>query len=121
MLAPLQWSSRALGTPHSCSAFRALPLLWVPVLGVVVVPVRCPRRGLRFRQTSGLAFPVYVWLTIGGLATLGAGLVTGGISMWLGWLTVAVAVLCTAAYVSFKDIPPFVFYILFVVIGVVLL
>ena len=111
----------ALGSPITVQPFVHCLRCGCPVLGVVVVRRAVRVEDFAFARLPGWPFRSYVWLTIGGLATLGAGLVTGGISVWLGRLTVAVAVLCTAAYVSFKDIPPFVFYILFVVIGVVLL
>ena len=101
----------------SCTASAVGALFWGLSLYRRAVRVE----DFAFGNLPGWPFRSYVWLTIGGLATLGAGLVTGGISLWLGWLTVAGAVLCAAAYVRFKDIPPFVFYILFVVIGVVLL
>jgi hypothetical protein len=64
-------------------------------------------------------FTTYVLLTIGGIALLGSGLLAAGHPAWLGWLTLGVDALILAAYLRFGDIPPFVFYLLLPVVGVV--
>ncbi len=58
-------------------------------------------------------------LTIGGLALLGVGLLIGDFPVWLGWLTIGADVLFLAGYLRFKDIPPFIFYLLLLLVGVV--
>lgn len=63
-------------------------------------------------------FATYVLLTIGGLALLGTGLVNGAFPSWLGWLTLAADAVFLALYLATKDIPPFVFYLLLLVVGV---
>lgn len=68
----------------------------------------------------GWPFTTYVLLTNAGLASLGAGLVVAGSSVWIGWLTLAADAAFVAAYVRFGDIPPFVFYLLLLVVGVTL-
>lgn len=73
-----------------------------------------------FGTLPGWPFATYVLLTIGGLALLGAGLVAGGFRPWLGWLTLGAALLFLAGYLWFKDIPPFVYYLLLLLVGAVL-
>jgi hypothetical protein len=68
----------------------------------------------------GWPFATYVLLTIGGLALLGAGLLAGGYPMWLGWLTLGADLLFLAGYLWLGDIPPFVFYLLLLLVGLVL-
>jgi hypothetical protein len=63
-------------------------------------------------------FATYVLLTIGGLALLGIGLLAGYYVAWLGWLTLAADVMFLGLYLATKDIPPFVFYLLLLVVGI---
>lgn len=69
----------------------------------------------------GWPFAVYVLLTIGGLALLGLGLLAGAFPAWLGWLVLAADLLFLVGYLWFKDIPPFVFYLLLVLVGVIVI
>jgi hypothetical protein len=62
-------------------------------------------------------FPAYVWLTLAGLVALGAGLLVSDVPAWTGWLAVVAAVVFAAAFVRFRDIPPFVFYLLLPVVS----
>ena len=71
-------------------------------------------------RLPGWPFTTYVLLTIGGLALLGVGLLTGGFPVWLGWLSVGADVVFLASYLRFKDVPPFVFYLLLLTVGLVL-
>jgi hypothetical protein len=48
---------------------------------------------------------------------VGIGLLTGGFPVWLGWLTLASDIPFLAGYLRFKDIPPFVFYLLLLLVG----
>jgi hypothetical protein len=73
----------------------------------------------RFGTLAGWPFATYVLLTIGGLALLAIGLLSGNIPGWLGWLTLGADVVLLAGYLWFKDIPPFVFYLLLLVVGLV--
>jgi hypothetical protein len=72
-----------------------------------------------FGTLPGWPFATYVLLTIGGLALLGAGLLAGGFPAWLGWLTLGADLIFLAGFLWFKDIPPFVFYLLLLLVGVV--
>ena len=66
-------------------------------------------------------FVTYVWLTVGGLVLLGAGLVVGDLPAWLGWVTSVGAVGLLLLYLRTKDLPPFTFYLQFTLVGAVLL
>lgn len=81
-------------------------------------------RGTRIREFAfgtlpGWPFATYVLLTIGGLALLGIGLLAGGLPAWLGWLTLAADILFLTGYLRYRDIPPFVFYLLLLLVGAV--
>jgi hypothetical protein len=65
-------------------------------------------------------FAIYVLLTIAGLALLGLGLLAGRFPTWLGWVALGADVLFLIGYLWFKDIPPFVFYLLLLLVGVVI-
>jgi hypothetical protein len=67
----------------------------------------------------GWPFATYVLLTIGGLALLGLGLVIGDFARWLGWLTLVADAVFLVTYLRFRDLPPFVFYLLLLLVGVV--
>ncbi len=66
-------------------------------------------------------FVAYVLMTIAGLALLGAGLLRGRFPGWVGWLTIGADAVFLAAYARFRDIPPFVFYLLLTVVGIAVL
>jgi hypothetical protein len=72
-------------------------------------------------ELPGWPFALYIWLTIAGLAPLGVGLVLSDQPDWTGWLTLGLDALFLATYLRYRDIPPFVFYLLLLVIGVVVL
>lgn len=73
-----------------------------------------------FGTLPGWPFATYVLLTIAGLALLGIALVTGGYPAWLGWFTIGAGIVFLIGYLRFKDIPPFVFYLLLILDGGVL-
>jgi hypothetical protein len=64
-------------------------------------------------------FATYVLLTIAGLALLGLGLLASDFPTWLGWVVLGADALFAVAYVRFKDLPPFVFYLLLLLVGAV--
>ena len=83
-------------------------------------------RGTHHREFAagslpGWPFAVYVWLTLTGLLALGVGLLLADLPAWVGWLTLGADVVFAAVYLRFGDIPPFVFYVLLVPVGLVLL
>lgn len=81
---------------------------------------------LRFRHVRefalgglpGWPFATYVWMTLAGLAALGTGLLIAGFPGWAGWVTLSACLAFLIVYVRFRDIPPFVFYILLPVVSI---
>jgi hypothetical protein len=57
-------------------------------------------------------FLTYTLLTLLGLAVWGYVFLQGGFPVWLGWGTLAPAVVLFALLVIFKDMPPFVYYLI---------
>lgn len=74
-----------------------------------------------FGTLPGWPFATYVLLTIGGLALLAAGLLSGDFRTWPGWVTGGADAFFLAAYLRFEDIPPFVFYLLLALVGLAVL
>ncbi|MBK6763825.1 MAG: hypothetical protein IPG68_11405 [Micrococcales bacterium] len=68
-------------------------------------------------RLPGWPFAAYIWSTFAGLGLLGVGLLLGDWPDWLGWFTLAADALFAVAYVRFGDLPPFAFYLLFLVVG----
>ncbi len=68
----------------------------------------------------GWPFTTYALSTIGGLLLLGAGLFGAGLPAWLGWCDLAATLAFLVGFLWAKDIPPFLFYLLLGVVGVVL-
>jgi hypothetical protein len=74
-----------------------------------------------FGTLPGWPFATYVLLTIAGIALLAVGLLIGDFRTWLGWLALGTDIVFLAAYLRFKDIPPFVFYLLLTLVGLAVL
>jgi hypothetical protein len=68
----------------------------------------------------GWLFAGYVLLTIVGLALLGAALLQTGLPSWLGWLSIGAAALFLALGAIFGDLPPLVFYLVTLTLGITL-
>lgn len=77
-------------------------------------------RAFALGQLPGWPFATYVWFTLAGLVLLAAGLLLGDQPPWLGWFTLLCDALFATFYIRTGDIPPFVFYLLFLVVGVTL-
>ena len=80
------------------------------------------QRALRAREFAlgllpGWPFVVYVGLTLAGLFLLALGILTGDWPDWLGWIILGADLLFLVAYLRYRDLPPFVFYILLSVVG----
>jgi hypothetical protein len=97
----------------SALAFLTGALAWA--WSVYLRATRIPEFALG--TLPGWPFATYVLLTIGGLGLVGIGLASGGFPAWAAWVTLGAAVLFLAAYVRFRDIPPFVFYLLLTLVG----
>jgi hypothetical protein len=74
-----------------------------------------------FGTLPGWSFATYVLLTVAGIALLALGLLIGDFPTWVGWVTLGADVVFPAGYLRFTDIPPFVFYLLFVLVGLAVL
>jgi hypothetical protein len=74
-----------------------------------------------FGRQPAWPFMTNILLTIAGLALLGAGLLTFDFPTWLGWLVLVADLAFLVAYIGYKDIPPVVFYLLLLVVGIVLI
>ena len=66
----------------------------------------------------GWLLPVYTLLTQVGLLAFGVAYLRAGYPAWLGSITVGGAVIFLILYLVFKDIPPFVYYILTFIAGI---
>jgi hypothetical protein len=83
-------------------------------------------RGVRPREFAlgelpSWPFGIYLWLTLGGLLLLGVGIVLDDWPSWLGWLIITADALFLAVYIRFRDLPPFVFYVVLTVVGIAVL
>lgn len=66
----------------------------------------------------GWLFPAYALLTQLGLLAFGVAYLRAGYPAWLGGITVGGAVIFFIVYLVFKDIPPFVYYVLTFIAGI---
>jgi hypothetical protein len=65
-------------------------------------------------------FAGYTLLTIAGLAALGVALLGTSLPSWAGWLPIISAALFLLLALVFGDMPPFVYYLITLVVGIVL-
>lgn len=65
-------------------------------------------------------FVSYTLLTQAGLVLIGIAFLHSGLPSWVGWMNIGGAVLFFVAYMVFRDMPPFVYYILTLITGVML-
>jgi hypothetical protein len=96
------------------------------VLGALAWSWSVYLRGTRPEQFAlgelpGWPFTAYVWLTLAGLLLLGLGLRTGDPPDWLAWLVLGSAAVFGVVYVRYRDLPPFVFYLVLTVVGAAVL
>jgi hypothetical protein len=66
-------------------------------------------------------FPAYTLLTQIALMIVGFVLIQTGYPAWLGWGMLVLGGLSLIAYLVFKDMPPFVHYVLLLVMGIALM
>lgn len=90
------------------------------LVGAVLWSVSCARRGRRIAEFARGELPAgpwlgYVWLTLAGLALLGAAAV--GQEPWIGVLLLVAAAALTALFVITRDLPPFAFYLVLTAFG----
>lgn len=65
-------------------------------------------------------FMAYTLFTQAGLAAAGAVLLRSEIPDWVGWVLIGGSLFFFVAFLIFKDMPPFVYYILTLLVGVVM-
>lgn len=68
----------------------------------------------------GWQFIAYTILTQAGLVAFGIVLLRSGLPGWVGWMVIGGSLLFFSLYLIFKDMPPFVYYILTLVTGIML-
>jgi len=68
----------------------------------------------------GWQFTVYTLFTMGAFLLIGIALLRMGFPTWAGWLLVGSSILLFILYVIFKDMPPFVYYLLGLALAFVL-
>jgi hypothetical protein len=69
----------------------------------------------------GWLFPAYALLTQFGLLVFGVAYLQAGYPSWLGGITITAAVIFFLVFLTFKDIPPFFYYILTFIAGMSLI
>lgn len=95
------------------------------VIGASTWPYGCYLRAIHpadFALGNLVAWPftTYVVLTNVGLGRFGVALLAGVFPDWLGGLVLAADLAFLGLHIATRDIPPFVFYLLLTVVGVVL-
>ncbi|MBX2997605.1 MAG: hypothetical protein KF893_03770 [Caldilineaceae bacterium] len=65
-------------------------------------------------------FVVYSVLTMAALSLIGIAFLSMGFPAWSAWLLIGGSILLFVLYLIFKDMPPFVYYVMTLTLGVVL-
>lgn len=65
-------------------------------------------------------FVVYSLLSMAGLALIGTAVLQTELAAWLGWLCIGSAALFLVLAVIFRDIPPFVYYVVTLTVGIMI-
>jgi len=122
----------AIGVGLASYLFRSLPGSTLAYLGSVMLlagavlwSIHCY---LRFQDPSafvagslpGWHFLVYTFLTMAGLVLFGYMLVGSEIRNWVGWMLIIGNVAFLILMLVFKDMPPFVYYVLTLISGIVM-
>lgn len=92
------------------------------VAGALTWTLSCAARGIHpdhFSRGRLPAWPfrAYVVLTIVGLAMLGVALLLADNFHWAGWLVLALDASFVGLYAATDDFPPFLFYLVLMVVG----
>lgn len=114
----------ATGLEGAVSVTLCLAAAVLLLAGACTWSYSCYLRGVRpidfaLGKLPGWPFTTYVLLTLGGLALLGVSLLTSDHPGWIGWFVLGADVAFLALYVALRDIPPFLFYLLLILVGAV--
>jgi hypothetical protein len=93
------------------------------VLWVIIVYNRAALPAQEVAANLGInswMFPVYTLLTQLSLIVVGLVLLQSDFPAWQGWGMSGLAVLSLVAFLVFKDMPPFVHYVLLLIMGIAL-
>ena len=98
---------------------------WAGVLALVAsLPwvEHCRRRALSSEdflegRLPGWHFVVYVWGTLAALAVTALALLHTDLPRWSAWFVLGATACFTAAWLRFRDLPPFLFYVVTGVLG----
>ena len=96
------------------------------VLGAVLWSWHCLERlvspeGFVQGENTAYLFLLYSILTMAGLLVMGLFLLRTGLPAWLGWMLIGGTTLVAVLMIVFKDMPPFVYYVFTLVLGIRLL
>ena len=69
-------------------------------------------------QLPAWPFVVYSLLTMVGLTLLGMAILQTGLASWVGWLCIGSAALFLVLALVFRDMPPFVYYLITLTVAV---
>lgn len=108
--------------PESALVYTGFLLI---VIGAVMWVWLCYRRGgnptaLVAGDISAWPFISYTLLTQAGLVLVGVMLLGSSLADWVGWMLIGGSSLCFVLFMVFKDVPPFVYYILTLITGIML-
>jgi hypothetical protein len=86
----------------------------------------CRRRALAVDdflegRLPGWQSTLYFWGTLAALALTGAGMLGTDLPRWTAWFVLGTTALLVAVLLRFRDLPPFLFYVVTAVVGVVAL
>ena len=108
------------GQLFALSLFLAAPGLAV---GAVLWSIHVYRRAIdpqafAFGTLPGWPFAVYTILTLIGILLIGVAALSMWLPSWVGWLTIGAPVILFVVYLVGKDMPPFVHYLLLLIVGI---
>lgn len=108
--------------PNGILAYLAFALLLIgAMLWVWQIYIRTgDPRALIEGTIPAWPFTAYTLLTQFGLAILGVVLIRTAVPDWTSWMLILGAIISFLLFIGLKDMPPFVYYILFLVLGIML-
>lgn len=111
------------GVPRAVWALSGVAAL---VVGACLWSWHCYLRGMAPQGFAEGALPAwhfatYTLLTQLGLAAVGFALLSSGLPQWVGLTLIGGSLFFLLAYLVFKDMPPFVYYLLTLMMGIMVL